>query len=220
MKSIHKLLGGNLIWVFLLAGAVQAAEGWTRYNSQPGIGSKVKIEGTSTMHDWLVEGSIIGGYLEIGPNFPVDPAGAKPGKVDAKVDVFIPVRALKSMKDGKPYSNAMDDIMYEKLLEATNKRILYKLTEMTLKEAPKDATGPFLFDTKGDLVVAGATQSISMPVEMKVEGNKLRFSGKVTSKMSDFKIDPPAPAIAGGMIKTGDEIKLSIDWITVTPKKK
>jgi hypothetical protein len=31
--------------------------------------------------------------------------------------------------------------------------------------------------------------------------------------MTDFKIDPPAPKIALGMIKTGDDVKLIFEWM-------
>jgi hypothetical protein len=33
--------------------------------------------------------------------------------------------------------------------------------------------------------------------------------------MTDFKIEPPAPAIGLGLIKTGDDVKLSFEWLTV-----
>ena len=80
-------------------------------------GSKMRIEGTSNIHDWQVESSIIGGMMEVGPGFPTEPGqAATPGKIDAKVEAFVTVRSLKSIeKDGRPYSDAMDNIMYEKL---------------------------------------------------------------------------------------------------------
>jgi hypothetical protein len=208
MKAMQKLMGA--VALLALAGAtVMGAEGWAKYKTQPGTGNLIKMEGTSTIHDWTVESKIVGGQMEVGPEFPLDAAKAKPGKVEAKVEVFMPVRALKSMKDGKPYSNAMDGIMYEKLLEETNKQIKYSLTEMAFVEA-KD--GVLKFDTKGNLTVAGVAREIAMPVEMKVDGDKIKFSGKVAVKMTDFKVEPPAPAIAVGTIKTGDDVKLSIDW--------
>jgi hypothetical protein len=213
MKVIHKQLIVTLLGM-LAAGVAWGADAWTRYNSQPGTANLIKMDGTSTVHDWTVESKIVGGYIEVGPSFPTDPAKAQPGKVEAKVEVFTPVRSLKSMKDGKAYSNAMDGIMYEKLLEATNKQIKYSLTEMVLKEAAK-GEAPCKFETKGNLTVAGVTKEIAMPVEMKVDGNKLKFLAKATLKMTDFNIEPPSPTLAGGLIKTGDEVKLTIDWTTV-----
>jgi hypothetical protein len=37
-------------------------------------------------------------------------------------------------------------------------------------------------------------------------------------KMTDFGIEPPAPKIALGAIKTSDDVKLTFEWITA-PKK-
>src|SRR6267142_5336890 len=80
--------------LLMLAASVQAAEEWTRYNAQP-TGSKVKIEGTSTIHDWTMEGQIIGGYVELDPTFDSAP---KPGKISARALATIPVRSLNSGK--------------------------------------------------------------------------------------------------------------------------
>ena len=217
MKPMQKLLVGNLVVLAMTGMTVVGADGWTRYNSQPGTANLVEIEGTSTVHDWHVQSRIVGGYMEVGPGFPTSVDAAKPGKVEAKAEVFLPVRAFKSMKDGQPYSNAMDGIMYEKLLEPTNKMIKYSLTEMTVTEAGK-AGGNLKCETKGNLIVAGVTKEIAMPVEVKMEENKMTFVGHVSVKMSDFKIEPPAPALAGGLIKTGDDVKLSITWSAVKRK--
>jgi RNA polymerase sigma factor (sigma-70 family) len=36
-------------------------------------GSRIRIEGTSNIRDWQVESPFIGGFLEVGPGFPVEP---------------------------------------------------------------------------------------------------------------------------------------------------
>jgi hypothetical protein len=188
----------------------------TKLSSTPGA-NKIRIEGTSTIHDWQVESSVIGGYAEVGPEFPLKPgAEVKPGKVDAKVSVFIPVQQLKSLeKDGKPYSDKMDKRMYEAVNEPANKKITYNLTSLTLKEAPKAAGAPYQFESTGELCVAGVTNKIAMPVMVTVlEENKVKFAGTVTVKMTDFKIEPINISILGiGLIKTGDEVKLFFEWV-------
>lgn len=186
-------------------------------NSTP-KGNKVRIEGTSTIHDWRVESSMIGGKAEVGPGFPLKPgAEVKPGPVEAKVEVFIPVQQLKSIEaDGKPYSAAMDKRMYDAMSESGNKRISYLLTSLTLKEAPKAADQPYLFESIGNLCVAGVTNKITMPVTVTVlEENKVKFAGSVTVKMTDFKIEPPSPSLSMGLIKTGDDVKLFFEWVAV-----
>ena len=148
-------------------------------------GSKVSIEGTANIiHTrWLVESPTIGGLLEAGADFPLTPGKAvKPGKVAAKVEAFIPVRSLRSMDKGKPYSDRMDDIMYEKL-RATNDpkaKITYQLKELTFKQAVTTNGGAYLLDAKGELVVAGVTNPISMPVSVLPLGDsQIKISGAI-----------------------------------------
>jgi hypothetical protein len=184
-------------------------------------GSKMRIEGTSNIHDWQVESPFIGGKLEVGANFPLDPGqAATPGKVEAKGDVFVQVRSLKSVeKDGKAYSDKMDEVMWEHMRETDNKRITYRLTELTLKEAAKAKDAPYVFEAKGDLAVAGVTNPITMTVNVLPLGDKkFKITGSTNLKMTSFKIDPPAPKIALGMIKTGDDVKLIFEWMLAQPK--
>ncbi|HOX56387.1 MAG TPA: YceI family protein [Candidatus Paceibacterota bacterium] len=210
----HTLFAGTITCLLLAAASLQAASQMTTYAARSG--SKMRIEGTSNIHDWQVESPFIGGLMEVGPGFPLEPGQAvTPGKVEAKAEVFIQVRSLKSIeKDGKPYSDKMDEIMWEHLKEPVHKRIVYHLTEMTLKEAPKAKDAPYVFDAKGDLAVAGVTNKIAMVVNvLPLADKKLEITGTVALKMTDFKVNPPAPKIALGLIKTGDDVKLIFKWI-------
>ena len=220
MKQIPLTAARKTVLYLLLAALPLALPAQTTFSARSG--SKMRIEGTSNVHDWQVESPFISGLLVVGPDFPVEPGKkAKPGKMDAKADVSIAVRSLKSLeKDGKPYSDSMDEIMYEKLQVTAHPAILYHLLELTLKEAPKSKDLPYVYDSKGELEVAGVTNTISMPIDITpLEGQKLKVTGSVTLKMTDFKIDPPAPKLALGLIKTGDEVKLFFEWI-LAPKKK
>ena len=179
--------------------------------SKPGLTNLVRIEGTSTVHDWQVEGHLIGGSAELGAGLPTRPgAQSLPGTVDAKVNAFIPVRSLKSVeKNGSPYSDPMDEIMYGKLLDQTNKRITYTLTSLMLKEQPRQMGDPSLYEATGTLCVAGVTNVITMPVTVLPDAaGRIQFAGSVKVKMTDFKISPPSPSLGGVSIKTGDEVAL------------
>jgi hypothetical protein len=209
-----RTLIASTLTLLLVAGAMHAADTTTKFFAKSG--SKMRMEGTSNIHDWQVESTLILGSLEAGANFPTEPGqSVSPGKVDAKAEASVTVRSLKSLeKDGKPYSDKMDEVMYEKLKMQEAPKIIYRLTELTLKEAAKSKDAPYVFEAKGDLAVAGVTNSITMPVNVVPLGDKkLKVSGTVTVKMSDFKIEPPAPKMAMGMIKTGDEVKLIFDWM-------
>ena len=214
--KIRTFLVGNLVLLILAGSSIYAADQTTKFYAKPG--SKVRIEGTATaIHtQWAVEGHLIAGYLEVGPGFPVEPGQqVNPGKLEAKCDPYIVVRSLKSIEaDGKPYSENMDDVMYDhmKAKEDRTAKITYHLTELTLKEPAKTKDAPYVCEAKGDLQVAGVTNTITMPVNVLPLGdNKLKISGNKALKMTDFKIKPPAPL--GIMLKTGDEVKVFFEWM-------
>jgi polyisoprenoid-binding protein YceI len=186
----------------LLALPVCAADNWARYDALP-TGSKAKLEGTSTIHDWTVETRLIAGYVEFESGFNLEQPA--PGKVNARCVVAIPVRQLKSD------SPKMDTVMYEHIKQKDHPRIEYRLTELTLKEAPKSADAPVAFDSKGELNVAGVTNKIQMPITMTRAGkDSLKFTGSTSVKMTSFGIEPPKLI---GILSTGDDVKISFEWL-------
>ena len=190
-----------------------------RYLSRSG--GRIRIKGSSNIHDWQVEGSLIGGSLDVGTGFPAEPGQTfQPGLVQAQAEVFIPVRSLKSVDtDGRPYSTLMDQKMYESLRETQNPRIRYRLVEMSFKGATNYGNVlQFELESHGELVIAGITNRVTMPVYVLPLGDGvLRISGSISLKMTAFQINPPAPTIPLGMIKTGDDVSLEFDWV-VAPR--
>ena len=180
-------------------------------------GSRVRIEGTSNIHDWQVESAMIGGFLEVGAGFPVEPGQTlEPGPVQAQLEAFIMVRSLKSVdKDGRAYSDKMDEIMWESLRSKQYPRIGYRSTELTLKGATNvNEVLQYEFDSRGDLVVAGVTNEITMPVfVVPLDRGRVKISGITALKMTSFQIDPPAPTVTLGLIKTADDVIVQFDWI-------
>lgn len=191
---------------FVLLAALSIPAESVRYDARPG--SKVTLDGSSTIHDWTVTSAIIGGYMEFESNFPLDPAQPTGDlKVTPKVDVTIPVRSLKSGK------SLMDDVMHDAMKVKDHTNIVYTLKEM--KPAERKAGDPLKFNTKGDLTVAGVTKEIAMDVTLTpAPGNKLKASGNTMVKMTDFGISPPSPKVALGFIKTADEVKIAFEWMT------
>lgn len=207
-------LAGAIAGCLLLPTAQVQAQSATRYRASP-RGSKVKIDGSSSIHDWNMTGENIGGYLEVPAGVTLDPAqaaqpGVKGGKVDVSAEVSIPVSSLQSGNH-----EGMDEVMQEAMDAKDYPRIQYHLTEMTLKE-PHAAGTPLEFDTKGDLMVAGVTNKISMPVRIEAaESSKLKVIGSVPLKMTDFKVKPPVKL---GVFRTVDDIKISFEWMITPPK--
>jgi polyisoprenoid-binding protein YceI len=206
MKSNHLTIAFTIL--LLATAAALSAASLTHFERQPG--SKVKIDGVSSLHDWTVESAIIGGHLDIDSTFIADPQKATAGsKIPAEVEALVPVRSLKSGKD------LMNNVMYETMNQKDHPQIAYHLKELTLKEAPKSANGPFQFDSVGSLVINGVTNDIKMPVTIeKLDSSKLKTIGSANLKMTSFGIKPPAPKIGLGLLTTKDDIKVTFEWLT------
>ena len=171
--------------------------------------SKLRMDGTSTIHDWHADTDVIGGFMELEATFPDASGKSAPSAVKPKVEVKIPVRTLKS-SGGK----RMDTVMQEHMKFEQNKMIEYRVLE--LKPKAGGASGSAAeFTAKGALTVAGVTKTNVMPVTIeRVENTKLKVKGTAALKMTDFGITPPAPDIGLGLIKTGDDVKLVFEWVT------
>jgi polyisoprenoid-binding protein YceI len=207
-------LSAGLAALALSLGSLMPAGAQSRYNSQP-LGTSVKVDGTSTSHDWEMEGKIIGGYVEFGLGVTLDAAqtsiaGLNDGKVPVKVHALIPVTSVHSKAEHAP--DIMDHLMQKSLKSDDFGRIEYTLTEMTFK-GPHAAGQPFVFDTTGNLSIAGTTNQVSFPVVIELlDTNKIKVNATVPLKMTAYGVDPPAPNIGLGLMRCGDDIKIIIDW--------
>jgi polyisoprenoid-binding protein YceI len=193
------------------------------YQAQP-TNTWVAIQGTSTVHDWEMKGPMIGGFVDFpaGVNFdtnqPILP-GLKDGLLPAGVTARFTVRSILSEADHLP--EVMDRLMREAMKETNYPRIEYHVTELKLQQ-PRAAGQPFVFDAKGSLAIAGVTNKVAFPVTIVPLGkDKIMISGTAKLKMTDFKIDPPAPNFGLGLMRCGDDIKIVFQWtlMYIAPKQ-
>jgi hypothetical protein len=214
MKMITTTLPGKNSKTFTFAALVLAsavicarAEDTVKYKAKA-IGSKVTIAGGANIHDWTMEGSLIAGTFEVPASVDFDQSkaaltGVTDGKLAAKAETTIDVASLHGNWSG------MDSVMQDAMDAKAHPTINYHLMEMTPKEHAAGA--PFQFDTKGQLVVKGVTNVISMPVSIENTGaGKLKISGKVPLKMTDYKVTPPTKL---GLFKTHDDMTISFEWV-------
>jgi polyisoprenoid-binding protein YceI len=193
----------GVVAVAMCAGLAVFAADKLVFESRPG--STIKLDGTSTVHDWTVESQIIKGTMEVPADFATDSSSAAK---NTKVEVTIPVRSLKSGK------SAMNSIMWEAMKMKEHPNIEYKLLELKPRSGGAQGTSA-QFDATGTLKVAGVTRTNTIPVTIeKVDATKAKVSGTTTVKMTDFGIKPPAPTVGLGFIKTGDDVKIAFEWQT------
>ena len=173
-----------------------------RYDASP-TGSKMRIEGSSTLHDWNMESTIVGGFLEADAGFPASSS-------KATVQVFTPVRSYKSSGGKK-----MDQVMQEHMKEPQFKMIKYSLIELKPK-APAGAAGPVQFDAVGALTILNNTVTNTTPVTVeKLADGKIKVAGSTPLKMSDYKLPPPKALL--GTINVEDDLNITFEWL-LAPK--
>lgn len=205
MKTMKTMIRLTALCAALGFVVSASAADMLKYKSRPG--GKMRIEGTSTIHDWWAESAVIGGTVELDSSFPTDPAKTevKAGPLAAQAAVAIVVRTFKCQWGGP-----MDAVMQESMDAVKYPKIEFKLKELTFKEV-KD--GALVFDSKGDVTVRGKTKELAFPVRIeRPDAKSIKIKGEVGTKMSEFEVPSPAPKVGLGLIKTADEVKLIFEW--------
>ena len=186
----------SVIAVLVLAAATVALG--ERY--APATGSLVKVDGTSTLHAWTMQGATIQG--EISAPTPEN------WNAPATAVVTIPVVSIKS-EHAK-----MDKLMAEALKAGAHPEIRFELVEAVPQNA---SAASFMLRTRGKLTIAGVTKEIAMDVQgVKTTDGKYALSGQAPIRMTSFGIKPPTAML--NTIRTGDDVKVSFRWI-VEPAK-
>jgi len=191
----------------LFATPLRAQDG-AHYRGSP-LGSKVRIAGSSNIHDWTMDGTLVVGSFDLPPGVELDSAqadiaGLKDNKIAAHAEVSIPVNSMQSGTDG------MDSVMQQAMNAKDYPRIVYSLHELAFK-GPHTPNTPFQFEAKGELSLNGVTNKITMPVTIEnADKKKLKIIGSVPLKMTDFKVPPPVKL---GIFTTVPDVKISFEWI-------
>jgi polyisoprenoid-binding protein YceI len=200
----------------MLATAIRAEE--SLVYKPVADGSKVKIDGTSSLHDWTVNGRQIDGKVEFLISVPNDATARQITQAiladpKVKADVAIPVSSLKSAKKDKE----MDKKMYEALKSKKNPTISYYLTELKVVSENNPERTDFQLQTSGELTIAGERRTLKMPMAIEVlEDRQLRITGRTWIKMSDYNIK--RITALGGMIKCGDTVEVKVEWLLESPR--
>lgn len=160
--------------------------------------SEVTIKGTSSLHDWKMEGPAINGSIDTDPE-----AWRAIGENPATVTVSIPVASIRSEH------KKMDALMQKALKAKANPEIKYEMTSATLTKVTGDAV---VVRTTGKLTVAGTTRDLTMDVTAtRLSDKRYVLTGEAPIRMPDYGIKPPTAML--GTITTGPDVKIVFRWV-------
>ncbi|EMR01789.1 YceI family protein [Cesiribacter andamanensis] len=158
--------------------------------------SVLKVDGTSTMHDWSMQTSSITGDAQL---------EVTEGKLTGIKNLQLSLKA-ESLKSGK---NAMDKNAYEALKTGKHPNITFKLTTINNIEQ-KGNEG--LITATGMLTIAGVSKQEKIEVRYTIDKDgAISFKGKKEFKMSQFGVTPPS--FMFGSVTTGDLVTIDINLL-------
>ena len=178
----------QLIVTTLLLLNIMAATAQLPYGISRG---EIKIEGTSTLHDWTATTTGLEGQAR----FILE--NGVPKGID-KLEVSTKVKSIKSEK-----GSTMDKNMYKALKADNHPVIRFKLTKANYLQK---VGSEIQVSITGDLTVAGTTRTITISGKGKSGANSLDFEGSFKLKMTDFNVEPPSLFL--GTLQTGDEVTI------------
>lgn len=143
--------------------------------------TNVKINGTSTLHDWNMTSTQ--------SNF----TGTISGNTITDVRFVMKAESLKSKE------NAMDKNAYKALQTSKYPELIF-----TTASLPASGTASIT----GNLTIANVTKTVKIPVTVTKTGASYSIKGNAKIKMSTFGVK--APTFMMGTIKTGDDLSIDI----------
>lgn len=195
------VLGGLALALSMATGAAAQSRPAATLALQPG--SKVWIEGTSSLHPWSCTAGAVTADVEVDSAYATE-AIAAGVKLVHTVRITVPVKAMTCGHDG------MNKNMYKALKESENPTIQYTLSDYDLVPAAGDANG-FTVKSRGTLTIAGTAKPVSMDVQAHRAAGGIAVQGSEQVAMSDFGVKPPTALL--GTIKTGDTVVVHFDLV-------
>jgi RNA polymerase sigma factor (sigma-70 family) len=188
-----------------------------RFFSRPG--SRVRIEGTSNSNrrSWQAESVVMDGFLEIEPDAL---EGQKEGRVQARAEVFVPVVSIKTIdKDGRPDSGKIDEAWYAALRAKNNPeaKIAFYLSALTCREPVATNGAELTFEAKGDLVMVGISNAITLPVRiLPLVDGRLEISGAPSVRWVSEEVDPFAVVTDMGSFSPDPKVNVKFEWLVAS----
>jgi len=196
MKNLNKILKVTALVVIasLAVPALTLAQGVYKLAAGPGV--VIKVLGSSNVHDWVMASTVMDSKGE----FTVTGETLSSLK---KLSFQLAFNSLKSEHE------TMDERMYKSVNESKFPNITYKLLSATVSGVTKDK---FLIATKGELTIAGVTQTISMDVNALLNtDNSITCSGSEKIKLTDYGIKPPTFML--GAMKVYNDLTIQFNLI-------
>ena len=191
-KNIRQSIAMAALFIM---GLMQIAQAQSTYKIQETKDIDMKLSGTSTLHNWVMNAQNTTGVAQFGFK----------GTGDAQLITLTSLTFSLLVTDLKSGEKGLDKNAYKALKADQYKDIDYKLTSAVIMP---QSEGKYLIKTKGNLTIAGVTKETNMDVYAVVNKNgSITCTGSDKLNMTDYSVKPPKFML--GAMKTGDAITLT-----------
>jgi polyisoprenoid-binding protein YceI len=186
----------NILLVALsVISSAQLTQAQSTYKIQDTKDINMKLSGTSTLHNWVMNAQNTKGVAQFGFK----------GASDTQLNSLKSLTFSLIVTDLKSGEKGLDKNAYKALKSDQYKDIDYKLTSAIIMP---ESEGKYLIKTKGNLTIAGVTKKVDMNVYAVInKDGSITCTGSDKLLMTDYQVKPPKFML--GAMKTGDAITLN-----------
>ncbi|OCX53874.1 hypothetical protein BEL04_06200 [Mucilaginibacter sp. PPCGB 2223] len=199
MKNLNKwrIVSGSILAAIILTATIQVSKAQNIYKAVNGKDCFIKVLGSSNIHDW----TMISATSDSQGDFKFD------GDQLKSISTFTLSLDAKSLKSEHA---SMDERTYKSIKAEQFPKIVFKLGSATITPSSKNK---FAIKAKGDLTIAGVTQTINMDVTALVNAdNTITCSGSQKLQLRDYKIDPPSFMLGAMKVANDLTIQFNINY--------
>ncbi|MHB8579420.1 MAG: YceI family protein [Ignavibacteriaceae bacterium] len=209
--KLNKIFFALIIFLIQLPAVFAQQKEFIKYVTQPG--SRLWIEGSSTINDFTCGARLVKGFAFIHSNDNLNEKFSKGFKKNKDKDEVVVTVLVHSLDCGL---DAMNEDMYRAMKAAQFPILRYDLIDAHLISSA-DSSGWFDLATNGDLTIAGETNIVDIIVKVKsLPGDSFRLVGNKNLSMKDYGIEPPSHL--WGLVKAHNQLKVFFDLIVAKDK--
>ena len=132
----------------------------------------------------------------------------------SRVELQFDAKALKVTGRGEPAGDVAEvqrTMLSDRVLDVTrHPTITFESDQVSLQKRSADG---FALRVDGRLTLHGVTKPVSLPVTVRLDGNRLTANGQATVRQREFGIRPVTAA--GGTVRVKDELGVTFSIVAV-----
>lgn len=175
----------NLLFTLFVVFGINLGLSQENYMLSPE--SVLTVDGTSTLHDWMVTANTFSGSLNID------------AQVFKEISFEADVAGIKSTRGA-----TMDKKTHNALKKEEHPKVMFSATDVTFSEGDNQSIS-------GKLNVAGVEKDVVITASIKNSSGNIQLTGNYKITLQEYNMEPPTAMF--GSIVVGDDVTVNFDLV-------